>query len=70
MVWTCPKNGGGETTKISTEVAAIREKKTRWTLTYLGGGGWRNDGRKGANGRRLDRQKEMEGVDYIIATWA
>jgi hypothetical protein len=29
MVWTCPKNGGGETTKISTEMAAIREKKTR-----------------------------------------
>ena len=29
MVWTRPKNGGGETTKKSTEIAAIREKKTR-----------------------------------------
>ena len=29
-----------------------------------------NDGRKGANGRRLDRQKEMEEGDYIIATCA
>ena len=69
-VWTCPKNGGGETTNKSTEMAAIREKETRWTQTYLGGGDQRNDGRKGANGRRLDRQKQMEEEDYIIATWA
>jgi hypothetical protein len=29
MLWTCPKNGGREATKRSTEMAAIREKKTR-----------------------------------------
>jgi hypothetical protein len=29
MVWTCPKDGGGETTKRSNEMAAIREKETR-----------------------------------------
>ena len=30
-VRTCPKNGGGETIKKSTEMVAIRKKKTRWT---------------------------------------
>jgi hypothetical protein len=30
----------------------------------------RNDGRKGINGRRLERQKQMEEENYIIAKWA
>jgi hypothetical protein len=38
MVWTCPQDGGGGTAKRSTEMAAIREKETRQTQTYLGGG--------------------------------
>jgi hypothetical protein len=32
------KNGGGENTKTSTGMATIREKETRQTETYLGGG--------------------------------
>jgi hypothetical protein len=28
-----------------------------------------NDGRKGTNGRRLERQKQMEEEDYVIAKW-
>jgi hypothetical protein len=32
------KHGGGETTKISTGMATIREKEARQTQTYLGGG--------------------------------
>jgi hypothetical protein len=54
MVWTCPKDGGGETIKKSTGMATIREKERRQTQTYLGGGDERNDGRKGIKGRRLD----------------
>jgi hypothetical protein len=34
---TCPKDGGGETTKKGTGMATIREKETRQTQTYLGG---------------------------------
>jgi hypothetical protein len=37
MVWTCPKDGGGETAKRGTGMAAIREKEKRQTKTYLGG---------------------------------
>jgi hypothetical protein len=36
-VCTCG-DGGGETTKRSTGMATIREKETRQTQTYLGGG--------------------------------
>jgi hypothetical protein len=36
-------------------MATIREKETRQTQTYLGGGDYRKDGRKGVKGRRLDR---------------
>jgi hypothetical protein len=70
MVRTCPKDGGGETTKRGTGMAAIREKETRQTQTYQGGGDLRNDGRKGIKGRRPNRQKQLEGEDYIIAKWA
>jgi hypothetical protein len=35
---TCPKDGGGETAKRSTGMATVREKETRQTQTYLGGG--------------------------------
>jgi hypothetical protein len=38
MVLTCPKDGGGETAKMSTGMATVREKETRQTQTYLGGG--------------------------------
>jgi hypothetical protein len=38
MVWTYPKDGGGETTKRSNGAATIREKETMQTQTYLGGG--------------------------------
>jgi hypothetical protein len=39
MIYTdSPKDGGGETTKRSTGMATIREKETRQTQTYLGGG--------------------------------
>ena len=38
MVRTCPKDGGGDTTKRSTGMATIREKEKRQTQTYLGGG--------------------------------
>jgi hypothetical protein len=38
MVWTCPKNGGGETTKRCTEMAAIRgRKRGRPKLTWAEG---------------------------------
>jgi len=37
MVRTCPKDGGGETTKRSTGMATIREKKTRQTQTWAEG---------------------------------
>jgi hypothetical protein len=33
-----PKDGGGETAKRGTGIADIREKETRQTETYLGGG--------------------------------
>jgi hypothetical protein len=55
MVWTCLKDGGGETAKNGTGMATIREKEARQTQTYLGGGDKRKDGRKGVTGRRLDR---------------
>jgi hypothetical protein len=38
MVWTCPKDGGGETTKKGTGMATIREKEARQTQTYRGEG--------------------------------
>jgi LmbE family N-acetylglucosaminyl deacetylase len=38
MVWTCTKDGGGETAKKGTEMATIREKEARQAQTYLGGG--------------------------------
>jgi hypothetical protein len=36
----------------------------------LGRGDYRNGGRKGINGRRLERQNKMEEEDYVIVTWA
>jgi hypothetical protein len=38
MVWTCPKDGGRETTKRGTGMVNVREKEKRQTQTYLGGG--------------------------------
>jgi hypothetical protein len=48
-----PKDGGGETAKRGTGMATVRGKEKRQTETYLGGGDWRNDGRKGVTGRGL-----------------
>jgi hypothetical protein len=38
MVRTCPKDGGGVTTKRGTGMATTKEKEKRQTQTYLGGG--------------------------------
>jgi len=37
MVWTCSENGRGETAKKSYEMEPTRKKKTRKTLSYMGG---------------------------------
>jgi hypothetical protein len=55
MVWTCPNDGGGETTKRSIEMAAIREKETRQTQTY------RAEGIRGMMGEK--RLKEEDWTD-------
>jgi hypothetical protein len=34
MVWTCPKDGGGETAKRGTGMATVRGRETRQTQTY------------------------------------
>jgi hypothetical protein len=34
MVRTCPKDGGGKTTKRGTGMATVRGKETRQTQTY------------------------------------
>jgi hypothetical protein len=54
-VWTVQRMEEGRLPKEVHGMATVREKETRQTQTYLGGGDSRNDGRKGVTGRRLDR---------------